>query len=105
MKPRVILRLFFSRNLGCEACAVQVTKTQQYALIEYISHIVNNDFARVAEDLVALGFVPEELVDPEKTAAVVPQLSRVLGQLVQGGGARNVNIAQVCHYLSPVDSR
>lgn len=42
-----------------------------------------------------LGFVPPEFVDPEKTASVVPQLSRVLGQLVQGGGARKVNIQQV----------
>ena len=72
-----------------------MTVDQQYALLEYISHIVNNDYARVAEDLVVLGFVPPELVDPEKTAAVVPQLSKVLGQLVQGGGARNVNVAQV----------
>ena len=64
-------------------------------MIEYISHLVNSDYARVAEDLVRLGFVPPEFVDPEKTAAVVPQLSRVLGQLVQGGGARKVNIQQV----------
>jgi len=34
-------------------------------------------------------------VDPEKTAAVVPQLSRVLGQLTQGGGAKKINVAQV----------
>lgn len=78
----------------------EITQDQQYALIEYISHLVNNDFERVAEDLVVLGFVPPELVDPEKTAAVVPQLSRVLGQLTQGGGARYVNIAQVTDDLS-----
>lgn len=73
----------------------QVTEDQRYTLIEYISHLVNSDYARVAEDLVRLGFVPPEFVDPEKTASVVPQLSRVLGQLVQGGGARKVNIQQV----------
>jgi aarF domain-containing kinase len=60
-----------------------VTEDQRYTLIEYISHLVNSDYARVAEDLVRLGFVPPEFVDPEKTAAVVPQLSRVLGQLTQ----------------------
>jgi aarF domain-containing kinase len=72
-----------------------VTEDQRYTLIEYISHLVNSDYARVAEDLVRLGFVPPEFVDPEKTAAVVPQLSRVLGQLTQGGGARKVNVQQV----------
>lgn len=80
----------------------QVTEDQRYTLIEYISHLVNSDYARVAEDLVRLGFVPPEFVDPEKTASVVPQLSRVLGQLTQGGGARKVNVQQVCsdpHYL------
>jgi aarF domain-containing kinase len=69
-----------------------VTEDQRYTLIEYISHLVNSDYARVAEDLVRLGFVPPEFVDPEKTAAVVPQLSRVLGQLTQG---RKVNVQQV----------
>ena len=72
-----------------------MTEDQRYTLIEYISHLVNSDYARVAEDLVRLGFVPPEFVDPEKTAAVVPQLSRVLGQLTQGGGARKVNVQQV----------
>lgn len=73
----------------------QVTEGQQYALIEYISHLVNNDFEAVANDLVVLGFIPEGSVDPSKTAAVVEPLSRVLGQLVRGGGAKYVNLAQV----------
>eukprot|EP00850_Spirogloea_muscicola_P000970 SM000003S11215 [mRNA] locus=s3:1611199:1615417:+ [translate_table: standard] len=78
----------------------EVTEDQRYALITYISHLVNSDFARVAEDLVILGFVPPELVDPNKTAAVVPALSKVLGQLIQGGGAKNVNIAQISDDLA-----
>eukprot|EP00897_Mesotaenium_endlicherianum_P000433 jgi/Mesen1/10390/ME000081S09789 len=78
----------------------EVTVDQRYALIDYISHLVNSDFERVAEDLVVLGFVPPELVDPEKTAAVVPQLTKVLGQLVQGGGAKNINVAQVTDDLA-----
>lgn len=78
----------------------EVTEDQRYTLIEYISHIVNSDYARVAEDLVRLGFVPPEFVDPEKTKAVVPQLSRVLGQLTRGGGARKVNIQQITDDLA-----
>jgi aarF domain-containing kinase len=60
---------------------------------------VNADYALVAEDLVKLGFVPPDLVDPEKTASVVPQLSRVFGELMQGGGARKVNFQQVFSFI------
>ncbi|KAG0584530.1 hypothetical protein KC19_3G215800 [Ceratodon purpureus] len=80
----------------------EVTEDQRYTLIEYISHLVNSDYARVAEDLVRLGFVPPEFVDPEKTASVVPQLSRVLGQLTQGGGARKVNVQQITNDLANI---
>ncbi|KAI5068073.1 hypothetical protein GOP47_0016418 [Adiantum capillus-veneris] len=78
----------------------QITSDQKYAFIEYISHLVNADYGLVAEDLVKLGFVPPELVDPEKTVSVVPQLSRVLGELVQGGGAQKINFQQVIEDLS-----
>lgn len=77
----------------------QISVDQQYAFIDYISHLVNADYALVAEDLVKLGFVPPELVDPEKTASVVPQLGRVLGELVQGGGARKINFQQVSSHI------
>ncbi len=74
---------------------LQVTEDQRYTLVEYISHVVNSDYPRVAEDLVRLGFVPPELADPQKTAAVAPQLGRIMGQLIQGGGARKINVQQV----------
>lgn len=72
-----------------------MTEDQRYTLIEYISHLMNSDYPRVADDLVRLGFVPEDRADPEKTAAVVPQLTRVMGQLIQGGGVRKINVQQV----------
>lgn len=56
---------------------------------------MNSDYPRVADDLVRLGFVPEDRADPEKTAAAVPQLTRVMSQLIQGGGVRKINIQQV----------
>ncbi|KAJ7548841.1 hypothetical protein O6H91_07G029700 [Diphasiastrum complanatum] len=78
----------------------EVTEDQRYTLIEYIAHLINSDYAEVAEDLVRLGFVPAELVDPVKTAAIIPQVSQVLGQLVQGGGARKINMEQVTDGLT-----
>ncbi|GLJ48114.1 hypothetical protein SUGI_1015930 [Cryptomeria japonica] len=80
----------------------EVTQEQRYTFIEYMSHLVNSDYGKVANDLVRLGFVPPELVDPVKTAEVVPHLSRVLGQLTQGGGARKVNIQQVTEDLAKI---
>lgn len=59
---------------------------------------MNSDYPRVADDLVRLGFVPEDRADPEKTAAVVPQLTRVMSQLIQGGGVRKINVQQVQIY-------
>ena len=72
-----------------------MTEDQRYTLIEYISHLMNSDYPRVADDLVRLGFVPEDRADPEKTAAVVPQLTRVMSQLIQGGGVQKINVQQV----------
>ncbi|CAK9871622.1 unnamed protein product [Sphagnum jensenii] len=77
----------------------EVTEDQRYTLVEYISHVVNSDYPRVAEDLVRLGFVPPELADPQKTAAVAPQLGRIMGQLIQGGGARKINVQQLTEDL------
>lgn len=78
----------------------EVTEEQRYTFLEYISHLFNSDYEKVAEDLVRLGFVPPELVDPVKTAEVVPQISRILGQLRQGGGARKINVQQVTDDLA-----
>jgi len=58
---------------------IEVTEDQRYTLVEYISHLVNSDYARVAEDVVRLGFVPPELADPRKTATIAPQLGRIMG--------------------------
>lgn len=80
----------------------EVTEEQRYTFIEYISHLVNSDYEKVADDLVRLGFVPPELVDPVKTAEAVPQLSRVFSQLTQGGGARKVNVQQVTDDLAKI---
>ncbi|CAI5484720.1 unnamed protein product [Closterium sp. Yama58-4] len=78
----------------------EVTEPQRYALVSYISHLLSADYERVAQDLVVLGFVPPDLVDEEKTRSVVPQLARVMSQITQGGGARNINFGQVAEDLS-----
>lgn len=80
----------------------EVTEEQRYTFIEYISHLFNSDYEKVADDLVRLGFVPPELVDPVKTAEVVPQLSSIFAQLTQGGGARKVNVQQVTDDLAKI---
>ncbi|GAQ81957.1 Putative protein kinase superfamily protein [Klebsormidium nitens] len=83
----------------------EVTVDQRYALIEYISHLVNNDYEAVAGDLVHLGFVPPEMDDPESVASIVEPLSKVLGELVKGGGAAKLNINQVTDDLSRMSEK
>nr|PNR54038.1 hypothetical protein PHYPA_007714 [Physcomitrium patens] len=79
-----------------------VTEDQRYTLIEFISHLMNSDYPRVADDLVRLGFVPEDKADPAKTAAAVPQLTRVMSQLLQGGGIRKINVQQMTEDITKV---
>ncbi|GBG66463.1 hypothetical protein CBR_g61506 [Chara braunii] len=78
----------------------EVTEDQRYTLIEYVSHLLNSDYEKVAEDLVRLGFIPDRIDDPEEAAKIAPALSRVFGQLVQGGGFANVNVAKLTSDLA-----
>lgn len=79
---------------------LRVTEDQRYALIDYISHLVNADYDKVADDLIKLGFISPEMADEEKMATFVPQLSRVLSQLVQGGGIQRIDIQQIIDDLT-----
>lgn len=47
-----------------------------------------------AGDLYKLGFIPEGAPDP-LTSGLVEPLSRILKQLSQGGGAKEINIDEV----------
>ena len=45
----------------------ELTQEQQYSIIEYIAHLISENFMRVPGDLSRLGFVPQ--VKPQSHAA------------------------------------
>ena len=77
-----------------------ITREQQYTIIEYIAHLVSQDYASIPRDLVALGFVPEGKEALVEEAGVVRVLSTVLRQLASGGGAASLNVDQLIGELS-----
>ncbi|KAI5067323.1 hypothetical protein GOP47_0017851 [Adiantum capillus-veneris] len=84
---------------------IQVTEEQRYALIDYISHLMNSDYEKVADDLIKLGFLPPHLVHDELATKILPQLSRVLSQLVKGGGLQQMDIQQIIADLAQMASQ
>lgn len=68
------------------------------ALLEYIAHLQTQDWDAVTDDLVNLGFVPKWAPNPREAGLAEP-LGAILSQLVQGGGAANINIAAITEEL------
>jgi predicted unusual protein kinase regulating ubiquinone biosynthesis (AarF/ABC1/UbiB family) len=70
----------------------RIDPSLQLTFIEHIAHLTSADYAKVPNDLVKLGFVPEGKQDFIKETGVVDVLSDVYGQWAQGGGAAKVDV-------------
>eukprot|EP00216_Chloropicon_sp_CCMP2111_P005639 CAMPEP_0198234688 /NCGR_PEP_ID=MMETSP1446-20131203/642_1 /TAXON_ID=1461542 ORGANISM="Unidentified sp, Strain CCMP2111" /NCGR_SAMPLE_ID=MMETSP1446 /ASSEMBLY_ACC=CAM_ASM_001112 /LENGTH=857 /DNA_ID=CAMNT_0043915509 /DNA_START=15 /DNA_END=2588 /DNA_ORIENTATION=- len=73
----------------------EISQDKQYAIIDYIAHLVAEDYTRIPQDLVSLGFIPpgkEEAVDDQ---GVVRALSAVFRNLAGGGGLKGINVSDV----------
>mmetsp|Transcript_30647 Transcript_30647/g.99664 ORF Transcript_30647/g.99664 Transcript_30647/m.99664 type:complete len:823 (-) Transcript_30647:51-2519(-) len=81
-----------------------VSEERQYALIEYIAHLVSEDYSSIPSDLVALGFVPPGSERVVEELGVVRVLSAVLAQLSAGGGAASINFDALIGELSAMTS-
>lgn len=73
----------------------QIAQDKQYAIIDYIAHLVAEDYVSVPRDLVNLGFIPSGKEDAVDDEGVVKALSVVFRNLANGGGAKGVNVADV----------
>jgi len=62
----------------------------QYSLLEFVAHLTSEDFDKLPEDLVALGFLKPEKLDFAKRSGVLNPLKYFLKQAGQGGGAKGV---------------
>eukprot|EP00290_Baffinella_frigidus_P005153 CAMPEP_0180133642 /NCGR_PEP_ID=MMETSP0986-20121125/9659_1 /TAXON_ID=697907 /ORGANISM="non described non described, Strain CCMP2293" /LENGTH=1057 /DNA_ID=CAMNT_0022073793 /DNA_START=37 /DNA_END=3210 /DNA_ORIENTATION=+ len=69
---------------------IEVDKDLQYGLIEYIAHLVSEDYEKIPGDLIRLGFVPKGQEAAIQRAGTVAALSIILKQLAQGGGPKQV---------------
>eukprot|EP00747_Dinoflagellata_sp_TGD_P074714 gnl/TRDRNA2_/TRDRNA2_158435_c0_seq1.p1 gnl/TRDRNA2_/TRDRNA2_158435_c0~~gnl/TRDRNA2_/TRDRNA2_158435_c0_seq1.p1 ORF type:complete len:789 (+),score=111.05 gnl/TRDRNA2_/TRDRNA2_158435_c0_seq1:37-2403(+) len=76
-----------------------ISSEVQYAIVDYISHLVAEDYEAVPRDLVALGFVPKAKVQAVRDTGVAKTLASVFRSLASGGGAKKiaerVNVADI----------
>jgi len=77
-----------------------VESERQYSLVDYIAHLVSEDYDAITGDLVALGFVPKGREAEIREAGVVSVLASVLKQLAGGGGAKKINVEGLAGELS-----
>lgn len=80
-----------------------ISPEQSLALTEYIAHLSVQDWEAVANDLVALGFIPPG-VDP-RDARIIEPLGQILDQLSKGGGATGINIDVVTVELNKLSKQ
>lgn len=78
----------------------RVDSDLQYSLIDYIAHLLTEDYASIPNDLVALGFVDEGREAEIASAGVVELLSGVLRDLAKGGtGSGRIDVNAVTEQL------
>jgi len=69
----------------------EVPSDLQTAMVGYISHLFTDDYEKIPDDLVAMGFIPEGKERAVYDAGVVKILAEVFKALAKGGGANRFN--------------
>ena len=62
----------------------------QYSLLEFVAHLTSEDFDRVPDDLVKLGFLKAERLETVRATGFLEPLTYILKQAGQGGGGKKV---------------
>ena len=65
---------------------LEVPRDLQYGLIDFIAHVNAEDFEKLPEDFVKIGFTPADKLEQVKRSGIVEGLSFGLRQLGKGGG-------------------
>ena len=76
----------------------QVDDDIKYGMIEAISHLVHRDYEAIVEDFVTLDFIPPGT----DLKPILPVLSRVFDQALEGGGAKNINFQDLAADLANI---
>jgi len=69
---------------------IQTEPGLQYSLLEFVAHLTAEDYDRVPEDLVKLGFLKAERLETVKASGFLEPLTYILKQAGKGGGGDKV---------------
>jgi predicted unusual protein kinase regulating ubiquinone biosynthesis (AarF/ABC1/UbiB family) len=73
-------------------------------MIEHIAHLVSRDYAKVPNDLVLLGFVPDGQEENIKSGESQKYIAETYTKLMSGGGAANIDVNAVFSDLQDLTS-
>ncbi|KAF3789536.1 Uncharacterized protein EJ110_NYTH17988 [Nymphaea thermarum] len=76
----------------------KLTDDKKYGIIEAIAHLIHRDYAAIIKDFVKLGFIP----DGVNLEPILPVLTKVFDQALEGGGARNINFQELASDLAQI---
>ncbi|CAN6485875.1 unnamed protein product [Victoria cruziana] len=76
----------------------KLTDDQKYGIIEAIAHLIHRDYAAIVKDFVKLGFIP----DGVNLEPILPVLSKVFDQALEGGRSRNINFQELASDLAQI---
>jgi predicted unusual protein kinase regulating ubiquinone biosynthesis (AarF/ABC1/UbiB family) len=69
---------------------LQTDPSLQYSLLEFVAHLTAEEYDRVPQDLVQLGFLKEERLETVRASGFLEPLTFMLKQAGEGGGAEKV---------------
>eukprot|EP00227_Mantoniella_beaufortii_P009287 CAMPEP_0197590926 /NCGR_PEP_ID=MMETSP1326-20131121/12300_1 /TAXON_ID=1155430 /ORGANISM="Genus nov. species nov., Strain RCC2288" /LENGTH=661 /DNA_ID=CAMNT_0043156237 /DNA_START=100 /DNA_END=2082 /DNA_ORIENTATION=- len=70
----------------------------KFGMIEAIAHLIHRDYDAIVEDFVTLEFIPEGT----DLKPILPPLSRIFDQALEGGGAKNINFQALAADLAQI---
>ena len=69
---------------------LEIDPDLQYSLLEYLAHLTSDDFERLPEDLVNMGFLKADKLEYAKRSGFLEPLVYFLREAGKGGGAKGV---------------
>ena len=70
----------------------------KYGMVEAISHLIHRDYEAIVQDFVTLDFIPPGV----DLKPILPVLSRVFDQALEGGGAKAFNFQELAADLAQI---
>ena len=70
----------------------------KYGMVEAISHLIHRDYEAIVQDFVTLEFIPPGT----NLSPILPVLSKVFDQALEGGGAKAINFQELAADLAQI---